>query len=780
MEELEQLQNEFKMLQKQKTSFRLSERSVVDIIVKLVEMGKLTVLQTMNGKELVTPDKLDVEILDELVAHRGRINLTELQPLLNIDLAHIEKKVDELVKKDAQYRLVQGELISNFYLNGVVEEINETIQSLGELHMTDLSRRFALSSDFLQDLIGKKLGKQIKARLEGDMIFTEAFIKRQEAQIRGLFSAITQPTFVASVLSQFKLYESLFYSILEDLISSGKLPGSVLGRRERAQYIPNIYNQARQAWIESFFEQNGYIEYNALSKAQISDPVKFLKIQYPKGLALDNYFVADRILLVIDSAVDEAIRGDSWIDVSNVAPSTFSQSDLSALLQACPSLNTAPAKKEKEKDSDSDKIKISCETTILCGIYVVSKGFLERCLRLFEEKLEIDVRENAAAHTNSSVASSEADESEDDAASSGGGRKGRAKGKTKAVVEEEEEDERPTKGKGARRGAKGKKRNETSSASTKKSRNPSDEVDKQKLLKWLKDSFDEECSEEFLEAVVDHLKNYAYEIKQSIAKAIFRDAVTNQRKRHEQFLHDFDARFTDILLFQKSALSFSKDTGEDDDGLLEKHLLRTLCADVVNLIVQNQALHHFIEVESISTTAERSNIVSQLPPKVGKVLDKMAKTLTGKSVEKFVEEVEAAADQLQLQIKKLDKKKERQLIFAHRQAMMEQLRSVNDPPRALHLALLLLYLKTFGVPVHCPGRAASLLLRAISSKLPKETVVQIEEFQSIVVGQLQASAEASGTDAEPDTSVEIDPDVAAKMEAIKAIATAKGSASSSE
>jgi len=60
---------------------------------------------------------------------------------------------------------------------------------------------------------------------------------------------------------------------------------------------------------------------------------------------------------------------------------------------------------------------------------------------------------------------------------------------------------------------------------------------------------------------------------------------------------------------------------------------------------------------------------------------------------------------------------------------MEQLRSMHDPPRALHLALLLLYLKvtshfsivsqialiavlqTFGVPVHCPGRAASLLLR---------------------------------------------------------------------
>jgi len=58
-------------------------------------------------------------------------------------------------------------------------------------------------------------------------------------------------------------------------------------------------------------------------------------------------------------------------------------------------------------------------------------------------------------------------------------------------------------------------------------------------------------------------------------------------------------------------------------------------------------------------------------------------------------------------------------------------------------------------------------------------VEQIEEFQSIVVEQLQASAESSGTDSEPAASVEVAPDVAAKMDAIIALATSKGSSAAS-
>jgi len=42
----------------------------------------------------------------------GRVNLVDLQQSLNVDLSHIEAKVNELVKNDRSLTLVLGQLIS--------------------------------------------------------------------------------------------------------------------------------------------------------------------------------------------------------------------------------------------------------------------------------------------------------------------------------------------------------------------------------------------------------------------------------------------------------------------------------------------------------------------------------------------------------------------------------------------------------------------------------------------------------------------------------------------
>ena len=42
----------------------------------------------------------------------GRVNLVELQQSLNIDLSHIETKVNELVKNDRSLTLILGQLIN--------------------------------------------------------------------------------------------------------------------------------------------------------------------------------------------------------------------------------------------------------------------------------------------------------------------------------------------------------------------------------------------------------------------------------------------------------------------------------------------------------------------------------------------------------------------------------------------------------------------------------------------------------------------------------------------
>jgi hypothetical protein len=47
-------------------------------------------------------------------------------------------------------------------LDGVAEEINEALQESGELKVADLAARFSLTSNIIEEIIQRRLGKSIK------------------------------------------------------------------------------------------------------------------------------------------------------------------------------------------------------------------------------------------------------------------------------------------------------------------------------------------------------------------------------------------------------------------------------------------------------------------------------------------------------------------------------------------------------------------------------------------------------------------------------------------
>ncbi len=69
-------------------------------------------LHSIDGKEFITLKHLEKEIYDELYVHNGRINIVQLQALLNIDISYIENKVSEIVKDDSNLSLILGQIIS--------------------------------------------------------------------------------------------------------------------------------------------------------------------------------------------------------------------------------------------------------------------------------------------------------------------------------------------------------------------------------------------------------------------------------------------------------------------------------------------------------------------------------------------------------------------------------------------------------------------------------------------------------------------------------------------
>lgn len=52
----------------------------------------------------------------------------------------------------------------------------------------------------------------------------------------------------------------LFPAVLEELVNTGRLKGSVVGgRQDKAVYIPDIYSKTQNTWVDSFLQQNGYL-----------------------------------------------------------------------------------------------------------------------------------------------------------------------------------------------------------------------------------------------------------------------------------------------------------------------------------------------------------------------------------------------------------------------------------------------------------------------------------------------------------------------------------------
>ncbi len=258
--------------------------------------------------------------------------------------------------------------------------------------------------------------------------------------------------------------------------------------------------------------------------------------------------------------------------------------------------------------------------------------------------------------------------------------------------------------------------------------------------KWFEDA-----PEEFLELVLSQLQKRLADIKEQALRSIF---VGNQevKQKKTSVQDEINTLYANIQLFSKGiqAIAPGTSTGQHNidyvkgDEALEKHLLKTLCTDLVNRILIAQATQHMIKVDKVSTPSEQSALVTKLPSQISKLLVKVIQALNGKSTEAFLKELDTAADALELFLKPLDKKSEKQLVLAHRQALLDQLVNEENPATALQLVCVILYLKKQNVVLHAPGRSVPMILTKLKELIPPATSTQLTEFQQLVVKFLTA------------------------------------------
>ena len=113
---------------------RLSERNVVELVIKLKQLGFLgdELLHTVNGREYITRDQLREEVAAAVSSAGGRMPLVDLPAALGVDLAHCERAAGEVVQaSNGDLIQAQGELFSTKYFDALAVDVDQSLQESG-------------------------------------------------------------------------------------------------------------------------------------------------------------------------------------------------------------------------------------------------------------------------------------------------------------------------------------------------------------------------------------------------------------------------------------------------------------------------------------------------------------------------------------------------------------------------------------------------------------------------------------------------------------------------
>ena len=298
MADLNALKSQFMALQKNKSSFKLSERTVVEIVLKVINRGKVNLLHTTSGKEYVVDGKANIEIINE-IKKRKRITTFELSSYLELPIATIEKKVDELIKKNKNFLLIDGKIMTKDYLDNITQEINDIVNKQGSASLADISNKYDLSIDFLKNFLKDKITEgSLTAKLFPTRIITDYYIQNQIKKIRPLLLANVNPISISKILSKHPdIDELLINQNVNNLIETGQVKGSFISN----QYENALYSKAQGNFVIGELNQNNYIDYSKLKNIGIKkngeEFVKNIIKNQPniKGTFLKDYFITDNL-----------------------------------------------------------------------------------------------------------------------------------------------------------------------------------------------------------------------------------------------------------------------------------------------------------------------------------------------------------------------------------------------------------------------------------------------------------------------------------------------------
>lgn len=319
----------------------------------------------------------------------------------------------------------------------------------------------------------------------------------------------------------------------------------------------------------------------------------------------------------------------------------------------------------------------------------------------------------------------------------------------KAVFDKREERRKKAVGGKSGGGTQGR---ETKTKSTKKNRNVNKTVDddddydvqeKKKIKldvvsfedvkKVILQEIEQEGLDELLESIINNLLPSLNEKGLAIAANIYAttvlDKTANRRQTHNEVQNKLNVLLTDIRLFEKGVKMFPNEI----QSQLYKYLLKTLCTDVTNEIINYVSAEVGLNtnVSSSNTNEQKMKFVNDLPTEYRTSLQTLLKTLSGQSVEDFMKATEDALSSCSMILKKIDKKKDRVVVLNHKHSLLEQLNKCDDPATVLHLTALIIFVTATQNMLYASGRHVSAILTFLRDYLTTEQSYELTYYHGL-------------------------------------------------
>ncbi|XP_023934136.2 E3 UFM1-protein ligase 1 homolog [Bicyclus anynana] len=729
-DEIKRLAADFQKAQLSTTAQRLSERNCVEIVTKLIELKLLDVIFTNDGKEYLTPQQLIKEIKDELYVRGGRVNTVELAKELNVDLNQINIYAGDIVKSK-EVQLVAGSFITHYYLEKIAREINEKLQLQGQITVGDLTLQYDLSAELLQhSVLERYLGKIISGKQDPSdprIFYTEEYITRTKAKIRGALMGLLKPTPISLIISHCNLTERLFLYLFDQL----NAPGVLTGRQSGAQYVPSCYTKSQNEWVMNFYKQNNYLEYDALTRLGISDPKGYIKrvLSHEDLTFLRSCAIGSQIKQQLETALEECIASKSYLDVVSLLPSVLSDEDIDNVLETLLKDNsklTILFDKTIFSSQFIDNLKQACMPVVQKNSEtIVNSGkYQQFCLEKQLAKSEMQHQ----THVDHKTERREERRKKASSGKVGGGIQGRET-KTKAVkkhprskqaVHDSDSDEAPS--------------------AAKKSQDQLEIISNEEIESVIKESLENEGLEDLISQIAEYLQGLlnqcALGIAKDLAEKLLQDANQNRKQTHSSAQDRINVLINDIKLYEKGLKLFPS----DQHAQFIKYLLKSFGSDILSEFCKYSANQCNLSVQvDVLSLEQRNKIMNDLSDEYQKPLRALNATLADQNMEHFYQAADVCLSVCGMILKKVDKKKDKVLVQNHREKLISELENCEEPALVLHLVVLALFTILNQNMLHASGRQVPSIITFLKSQLKDEDFEKLQKYHELVAAYLTAS-----------------------------------------